>query len=98
MFFAKRNGQEEEFYTLVHFRNDDEQDKSVPIRKTADVEIEEELETIVRSISNSIVALNTCCDGDIPPTGNAFDYLNDALGDTRNLISEIRRQKAKGQE
>ena len=85
-----------ENYSVIHYVDRDEQDKSIPIKKLDDVDIEEVLETIVRSISNSIVALNTCCEGDIPPTGNAFDYLNDALGDARNLISEIKKDKDNG--
>ncbi len=85
-----------EYQCTHYFIEGDKQDKSVPIRKTTDVEIEEVLETIVRSISNSIVALNTCCEGDIPPTENVFDYLNDALGDARDLISEIKKDKDNG--
>ncbi len=42
------------------------------------IKIEEELEEVIRYISNAQVAVNTCAEGEIPPTSNICDFLGDA--------------------
>ncbi len=83
-------------YQCTHYFID-EQCLSKPIeehiKKNSEDEMKETLEEIIQSINNSLIALDTCCEGDIPPTDNAYKYLKDARGTAKYLISEIERTK-----